>query len=65
MTVFSKRNIILPGPDGKSYKLRRDCFETLPDGCAQGTYFKALAADGKIVPSQPEAKKPLKAKAEN
>ncbi len=52
MFVLAKRNIILPGPEGKqALRLRRGMVEFLPDWAAETDYFKALTADGKIVVS--------------
>ena len=52
MLVLSKRNIVIPAPDGStSVRLRAGLMETVPDWAAETPYFKALVADGKIVPS--------------
>ena len=52
MLVLSKRNIIIPAPDGSTaIRLRAGLMETVPDWAAETGYFKALVADGKIVPS--------------
>ena len=52
MLVLSKRNIIIPAPDGStSVRLRAGLMETVPDWAAETPYFRALVADGKIVPS--------------
>ena len=52
MFVLSKRNIILPAPDGSAaVRLRAGMMETVPDWAAETPYFKALVRDGKIVPS--------------
>ena len=51
MLVLSKRNIDLPGPDGASVRLRRGELAVVPDWAADTEYFKALVADGKVVPS--------------
>lgn len=52
MFVLSKRNIILPSPDGSTaVRLRRGDLVDLPDWAAKTDYCKALVADGKIVPS--------------
>lgn len=51
--VVSNRNIIIPSPDGKtSCKLPKGYVGPVPDWAAKTAYFKALAADGKIVLSQ-------------
>ena len=52
MLVLSKRNIVIPAPDGStSVRLRAGLMETVPDWVANTEYFKALVADGKLVPS--------------
>lgn len=52
MFVLSKRNIILPAPDGSAaVRLRAGMMETVPDWAAETDYFRALVKDGKIVPS--------------
>ena len=52
MFVLSKRNIILPSPDGSTaVRLRRGDLVDLPDWAAKTDYCQALVADGKIVPS--------------
>ena len=51
--VMSNRNIIIPSPDGKeSVRLKRGDICQGPDWAAQTAYFKALAADGKLVVSE-------------
>lgn len=52
MFVISKRNIILPSPDGTaSVRLVRDFVGEIPEWAAQTEYYRALVADGKIVPT--------------
>ena len=52
MLVLSKRNIVIPAPDGStSVRLRAGLMETAPDWAVKTPYFQALVADGKIVPS--------------
>lgn len=52
MFVLSKRNIILPSPDGSTaVRLRRGDLVDLPDWAAKTDYCKALIADGKLVVS--------------
>ena len=49
MLVLSKRNIVIPAPDGSaSVRLRAGLMETVPDWAVKTPYFQALAADGKI-----------------
>lgn len=52
MLVLSKRNIIIPAPDGSTaVRLRAGLMEIVPDWAVKTAYFKALVADGKVVPS--------------
>ena len=52
MLILSKRNIIIPAPDGSTaVRLRAGLMETVPDWAVNTEYFKALVADGKVVPS--------------
>lgn len=50
MFVLSKRNVALPGPGGVVH-LSRGQMADVPAWAADTAYFKALVADGKIVPS--------------
>lgn len=52
MFVLSKRNIVIPAPDGSTtVRLARGQMSTVPSWAANTPYFKALVADGKLVPS--------------
>ena len=52
MFVLSKRNIVIPAPDGSaSVRLRAGMMETVPGWAAETDYFRALVRDGKVVPS--------------
>ena len=52
MFVLSKRNIVIPGPRGaEPVRLARDGIANVPDWAAATDYFKALVAEGKIVPT--------------
>lgn len=52
MFVLPKRNIEIPSPDGSAViRLRAGVMATVPEWAAETGYFKALVADGKIVPS--------------
>ena len=52
MFIFSKRNIILPSPDGsRSVRVRRDFVGEIPDWAAETPYFRALAAEGRSFPA--------------
>ena len=54
MFIASKRNIILPSPDGKRHcRVSRDYVGEIPDWAAETDYFCALVKDGKI--SVPES----------
>lgn len=52
MFVLSKRNIVIPAPDGSiAVRLARGQMATVPDWAAETPYFHALVSDGKLVPS--------------
>ena len=52
MLVLSKRNIIIPAPDGSTaVRLAREQLAEVPDWAVKTDYFRALVKDGKIVPS--------------
>lgn len=59
MTVYSKRNIIFPGPGGQKFLLKKDYIGPVPEWVEKSAYLKALAADKKVVITE-EAKKPQK-----
>lgn len=48
--VVSNRNVIIPSPDGKtSCHLNKGYIGPVPNWVPKTAYFKALAADGKVV----------------
>lgn len=49
MFVVSKRNIILPGPNGEKFHMPRDYMGSVPDWAEGSAYLKALEADGKVI----------------
>lgn len=50
MFVLSKRNIIMPAPDGSTaVRLAREQLAEVPDWAVKTDYFQALVKDGKIV----------------
>ena len=49
MFVVSKRNIILPGPNGERFHMPRDYMGPVPAWAEESAYLKALAADGKVI----------------
>ena len=52
MLVLSKRNIIIPAPDGSAaVRLAREQLAEVPDWAVKTDYFRALVKDGKIVPT--------------
>lgn len=62
MFVLSKRNVIVPAPDGSTaIALRRDVMTDIPEWAAQTDYFQALVRDGKIVPTGTSDKESQKA----
>lgn len=59
MIVVSKRNILLPGPNGEKFQMPRDYMGPVPDWAEKSAYFQALVSDGKVIVS---AGKPLAGK---
>lgn len=52
MFVLSKRNVVIPAPDGSiAVRLARGQMAAVPDWAAETDYFRALVRDGKVVPS--------------
>lgn len=49
MFVVSKRNIILPGPNGEKFHMPRDYMGPVPAWAEESAYLKALAEDGKVI----------------
>ena len=48
MNVLAKRNIILPGPNGKKFRMGRGYEGPVPAWAEKSKYLKALAKDKKI-----------------
>jgi len=48
MFVVSRRNIILPGPNGERFRMEKDYMGPVPAWAEDSAYLKALAADGKV-----------------
>ena len=66
MFVLSKRNVIIPAPDGSTaVALRPDVMTDIPEWAAQTNYFQALVRDGKIVPTGTSDKESQKAAEKN
>ena len=71
MFVVSKRNIILPGPNGEKFRMPKDYMGPVPAWAEDSAYLKALEADGKVILSESgtdkdfakKEKRPKKAKA--
>lgn len=57
MVVVSKRNIILPGPNGERFHMPRDFVGPVPAWAEKSAYFKALVEDGKVIVSESRKKK--------
>lgn len=58
--VVSNRNIVIPSPDGRErVRLPKGFMGTVPDWAPQTAYFKALAADGKLIVSESKSDKDL------
>ena len=51
MIVVSKRNIILPGPNGERFHMARDYMGPVPGWAEKSAYFQALVSDGKVIVS--------------
>lgn len=49
MFVVSRRNIILPGPNGEKFHMPRDYMGSVPAWAEESAYLKALAEDGKVI----------------
>ena len=49
MFVVSKRNIVLPGPNGEKFRMPKDYMGPVPAWAEDSVYLKALAADGKVI----------------
>lgn len=49
MFAVSKRNIILPGPNGEKFQMAKDYMGALPAWAKDSAYLKALAEDGKVI----------------
>lgn len=49
MFVVSKRNILLPGPDGETFHMPRDYVGPVPAWAEGSAYLRALASDGKVI----------------
>ena len=56
MVVFSKRSIILPGPDGQKFRMEKGYIGPVPAWAEKSAYLKALIADGKVVITEKGAK---------
>ena len=51
-TIISKRNIIIPSPDGRQvFPIPKDYIGSVPDWVTKTKYFKELVKDGKIAVS--------------
>lgn len=48
MNIYSKRNIILPGPNGEKFRIAKDYEGPVPAWAEKSEYLKALAKDKKI-----------------
>lgn len=65
MFVVSKRNIILPGPNGEKFHVPRDYMGPVPDWAEGSAYLKALAEDGKVIISATGKDKDIDAAGKN
>lgn len=64
MFVVSKRNIVIPGPNGQSIRLKREWMGEIPDWAGETEYFQDLVKDHKVFISATKKDKELQ-KAEN
>ena len=48
MFAVSKRNVLLPGPNGERFFLKKDCVGPVPGWAEHSSYFQALVEDGKV-----------------
>lgn len=51
MFVVSRRNIILPGPNGEKFHMPKDFMGKMPDWAEKSAYLEALIEDGKVIVS--------------
>ena len=65
MLVVSKRNIILPGPNGERFHMARDYMGPVPGWAEKSAYFRALVEDGKVIVSESRSRPPGKPAARN
>lgn len=64
MFVVSKRNIIIPSPDGsQAFRLPKDFMGDVPAWVSDSPYFKGLVSDGKIIVSNSKSDRSLEASA--
>ena len=64
MFVVSKRNIIIPSPDGsQAFRLPKDFMGDVPAWVSDSPYFKGLVSDGKIIVSNSKSDKSLESSA--
>jgi len=57
MFVVSKRNIVLPGPDGQKFRMDKEYMGPVPEWAEKSVYLKALIEDGKVIVSAGGKKK--------
>lgn len=49
MFIYSKRNVVIPAPDGsRSLFIKAGTLGEIPDWVGESPYFQALVKDGKI-----------------
>ena len=57
MIVVSKRNILLPGPNGERFHMPRDYMGPVPDWAEKSAYLLALAEDRKVILSEEKSRR--------
>ena len=62
MIVVSRRNLVIPGPNGERFRMEKDYMGPVPAWAEESSYLKALAKDGKVLLSSAGEKKPKKPK---
>lgn len=62
MIVVSRRNLVIPGPNGERFRMAKDYMGPVPAWAEDSAYLRALAADGKVILSGGGEKQPDKPK---
>lgn len=57
MIVVSKKNIILPGPNGEKFRMPKDYMGPVPAWAEKSAYLLALAEDRKVILSEEKSRR--------